>query len=217
MGERLLEEASSQLPCTILRIAGVFSDWCELPPLYSLIKLWNMAYPLGRLIPGRGQSGIPYIHINDLVHLVRKCIFINHKLGPSNIFLASQHGSVLHRQLFTAIHSAMDDSGNRSPIYLPRRIAKIGVWISCALGRFSGNMPVERPWMLDYVETPWTVDNSKTRQILEWDCTPELGILEKIPEILSKLRSDPKGWEERNKSRNERLFQYSDSLLGDYS
>jgi len=210
-GERLLVEASPQLPYTILRIAGVFSDWCELPPLYSLIKLWTAGYPFGFMIPGRGESGIPYIHINDLVFLIRKCIFIDHKLGPSSIFLASQHGAVLHRQLFSAIRSAAANSGSQDPIYLPKSVAKIGVRIRCALGRFSGNMPVERPWMLDYVETPWTVDTSRTRQILEWDCTPGLDILGKIPLILSNLKTDPKGWEERNKTRNERRFQYSDS------
>ncbi|TFH21894.1 MAG: NAD(P)-dependent oxidoreductase [Bacteroidia bacterium] len=217
LGERLLEEACSQVPCIILRIAGVFSDWGELPPLYSLIKLWTSVFPFGRMIPGRGGSGIPYIHLIDLVRLIRKCILLNPELGPSNIFLASQHGAVHHRQLFQAIRSASDYSGSPRPIYLPEKMARFGVWIRYALGKFSGNMPVERSWMLDYLDKPWTIDTSLTRRILDWDCTPELDILRKIPDILSNLKTDPKGWEERNKSRNERRFQYSDSLLGDYS
>jgi nucleoside-diphosphate-sugar epimerase len=208
LGERLVAEASSQVPCIILRIAGVFSDWCELPPLYGLIKLWTSVFPFGCMIPGRGESGIPYIHISDLVRLIRKCIFLNHELGPSNIFLASQHGAVHHRQLFTAIRSAAGYSGRLRPIYLPRKIAKIGVWIRCALGELSGNMPVERPWMLDYVDRPWTINTSLTRQTLDWDCTPELGILRKIPDIQSNFKKDPKGWEDRNKSRNARSFVY---------
>jgi hypothetical protein len=72
-------------------------------------------------------------------------------------------------------------------------------------------MPYERPWILDYVDKPWTTDTSKTRRILDWDCASELGILRKIPDILSNLRTDPKGWEERNISRNERRFFYSGS------
>jgi nucleoside-diphosphate-sugar epimerase len=209
LGERLLAEGCAQVPCIILRIGGVFSDWCELPPLYSLIKLWTSVFPFGCIIPGRGESGIPYIHINDLVRLIRKCIFLHHELGPSNIFLASQHGAVLHRQLFPAIRSAAGYSESLRPIHTTRKIAKLGVWFRCALGSFSGHMPHERPWMLDYVDKPWTTDTSKTRRILDWDCTPELGILRKIPDILSNLRTDPKGWEERNISRNERRFFYS--------
>jgi hypothetical protein len=72
-------------------------------------------------------------------------------------------------------------------------------------------MPIERPWMLDYVDKPWTTDTSKTRRTLDWDCAPELGILSKIPDILNNLKMDPKGWEERNISRNERRFFYSGS------
>jgi nucleoside-diphosphate-sugar epimerase len=211
LGEKLIEETPAQVPYIILRIAGVFSDWCELPPLYSLIKLWTAVFPFGCIIPGRGGSGIPYIHVNDFVRLIRKCIFSDNELGPSNIFLASQHGAVLHRQLFPAIRSAAGYSGNLRPIHITRKIAKFGVWFRCALGEFSGNMPYERPWMLDYVDKPWTTDTNKTRQILDWDCTPELGILRKIPDLLCNLRTDPKGWEERNISRNERRFFYSGS------
>ena len=76
---------------------------------------------------------------------------------------------------------------------------------------FQETCHVERPWMLDYLDKPWTTDTSLTRRILDWDCTPDLDILRKIPDILSYRKTDPKGWEERNKSRNERRFQYSDS------
>ncbi|MCK5691656.1 MAG: NAD(P)-dependent oxidoreductase [Bacteroidales bacterium] len=208
LGEKLLAEASSQVPCNILRIAGVFSDWCELPPLYGLIKLWTSAFPFGCIIPGRGESGIPYIHVNDLVRLVRLCILKNHELGPYNIFLASQHGAVLHKQLFPAIRSEAGYSGSHRPIHIPRTIAKFGVRFRCALGEISGNRPYERPWMLEYADRPWNTDTRKTRQTLDWDCTPELGILSKIPNILNNFKADPKVWEEKNISRNERRFSY---------
>jgi nucleoside-diphosphate-sugar epimerase len=208
LGEKLIKEACSQVPSIILRIGGVFSDWCELPPLYGLIKLWTSTFPLGRIIPGRGESGIPYIHVCDLMRAIRKCIVLHHELGSFNIFLVSQHGTVLHRQLFPAIRSAAGYSGSHRPIHVTRGIAKLGVWFQCAFGKFSGSMPYERPWMLDYVDRPWTADTSKTRRTLDWDCTPELGILRKIPDILSNLRKNPEGWEERNISRNERRYLY---------
>lgn len=211
LGEKLIEEAGARVPYIILRIAGVFSDWCELPPLYSLIKLWTSAFPLGCILPGRGETGIPYIHIDDLVSLIRKCIILNHELDPFNIFLASQEGAVLHRQLFPAIRSAAGYSGSLRPIHITRKIAKFGARFRSTLGEFTGNKPYERPWMLDYLDKPWTIDTSKTRRILDWDCTPELGILSKIPDILSNLRMDPKGWKKRNISRNERRFSYVDS------
>ncbi len=211
LGEKLLQEAQPQVPFIILRIAGVFSDWCELPPLYGLFKLWTSVFPLSSIIPGRGESGIPYIHINDLVILVRKCIILNPELGPSNIFLASPEGAVLHHQLFTVIRSAAGYSASLRPIYITPKVAKFGARLRSALGKLTGNKPVERPWMLDFVDKPWTIDASKTKSILDWDCTPELSILNKIPDIHSNLTKDPKGWEKRNISRNERRFLYYSS------
>ncbi|MFV2068180.1 MAG: NAD-dependent epimerase/dehydratase family protein, partial [Pirellulales bacterium] len=41
MGEQIVRENSERLPAIVLRIGGVFSDWCELPPLTSLIRLWR--------------------------------------------------------------------------------------------------------------------------------------------------------------------------------
>jgi nucleoside-diphosphate-sugar epimerase len=210
LGEKLVEESRDQVPYTILRIAGVFSDWCELPPLYGLIKLWTFPFPFGCMIPGLGNSGIPYIHLNDLVSIVRKCIVLDHKLGPSQIFLASPKGAVLHRQLFPAIRSESTYPLSLKPIHINKKFAKTGLRFRRAMGAVTGNLPYERPWMLDYADMSWSVDNAITRRILNWDCTPGLGILQKIPEIMSNLRKDPKGWESKNISRNERRFNYSD-------
>jgi len=42
-----------------MRIGGVFSDWCELPPLYSLIRMWSRRGPIGRCIPGVAKRASP--------------------------------------------------------------------------------------------------------------------------------------------------------------
>ncbi len=204
MGERLLAQAGSQLPCIILRIAGVFSDWCELPPLYGLIRLWSSASPMGLMIPGRGESAIPYIHLHDLVRLVRLCMDRDQVLESYSVLLASPHGSVSHRQLFPAIRSAGGFSGKQNPIYLPRKLAKPGAWIRRGWGEISGNRSYERPWMLDYVDKPWNTDPGRTQRILDWTCTGESDILEKIPVIMGNRRAHPKVWAERERSRMER-------------
>lgn len=209
MGERLVAEATPGLPANILRIAGVFSDWCELPPLYGLIKLWNSVFPPGGIIPGRGESGIPYIHKHDLVRLVRKCILMDPELGPLNVLLASQQGAVTHRQLFPLIRSAAAFSGTHRPVHVPRKMAKTAAWIRYALGGISGHRPVERPWMLEFVDRPWNTDTTRTRRLLDWDCSPEFHILNRIPAILNHLKKDPTGWEKRNLSRNEGNFSYT--------
>jgi nucleoside-diphosphate-sugar epimerase len=55
--EKMLKEASSDFPVAILRIGAVFSEWCELPPLYSLFQHWSQWAPVGRTVPGKGMTG----------------------------------------------------------------------------------------------------------------------------------------------------------------
>ena len=70
----MLAKQADALPGIVLRVAGAFSDWCELPPLYSLIKRWSGRGPSSRLVPGRGSSGFPYIHRDDVVRSVIRCV-----------------------------------------------------------------------------------------------------------------------------------------------
>ena len=119
LGEKMVREAADRLPAVVLRIGGVFSDWSELPPLSSLIGLWSGRSPLSRLVPGRGTTGIPYIHRHDLVRFVRRSIERQEKLAPYEVLLACQQGAVLHRDLFAAIHQSPGDVPDPSRYSLP--------------------------------------------------------------------------------------------------
>jgi nucleoside-diphosphate-sugar epimerase len=39
-GEELLRDCSREIPCTVVRLAAVFSDWCEYGPLYLMLSDW---------------------------------------------------------------------------------------------------------------------------------------------------------------------------------
>ena len=103
-GEEMVRDASARLPGVVLRIGGAFSDWCELPPLASLIGLWAGRSPFGRLLVGQGTTGMPYIHRHNVVRIVRSCIEAHETLGSYEVFLASQQGTVTHKDLFAVIH-----------------------------------------------------------------------------------------------------------------
>ena len=104
-GEALLSDNSHKVPAVALRLGGVFSDWCELPPLYSLIKLWSKLNIIGRIIPGKGYSGFPYIHRYELVRIIRRVIEKSESLDRFEILIASEDGCTRHKDLFPIIRS----------------------------------------------------------------------------------------------------------------
>lgn len=206
-GEALLTTAAENIPVAILRIGAVFSDWTELPFLWSLLKLWGGKSRLSKVMPGRGRSGFPYIHRDDLVRLIARVLERTESIGRLETFLASQNGAVFHRELFECIHAARG-SNSAKPFHIPRLAARLGLHAQWTLGWVTGKRPYERPWMIDYVDKPMIADTSYTRKILEWDCTPELSLTRRVPVLYERFNTQRALWEERNERRSARLFEY---------
>jgi len=208
IGESLLARYSDRMPTLALRIGGVFSDWCELPPLYSLMKLWSRPHLLGRMIPGRGISGFPYIHRRDLVRCVRRIIERRHSLAPSEILFAAPPGCTTHNELFAAVRGACGTRFDPRPLYVAPFPARCFLFVKNRFKAALGRKRYERRWMMDYVDRPLVVDTAYTRQKLQWSPGPELSILNRMPVLVRRFNQDRSAWERRNVRRNEGRYDY---------
>ncbi len=199
IGESMVAEHSSRLPAVVLRIGGAFSDWCELPPLYSLIEMWSRRGPAGRVVPGKGKTGVPYIHRADLVATVRACIARHRSLDAYECLLACGHGAVLHEELFPAIRRLARGRASR-PLHVPRWAARAALGLAATVGPRVGIQTFEQPWMADYIDRPWLADCRATEQKLG---RPGAGIelLDRLPAILAHRMRDPAQWRLRNRRR----------------
>jgi len=211
-GEQMILDASRQLPAVVLRIGGVFTDWCELPPLDSLIRLWAGGYPLNRIIAGRGATAIPYIHRDDLVRLVRVCVDQSEKMAPLEVLLASQHGAVSHLELFDAVWRARRNRNRVKPIFVSPTTATIGLYLRLALGLVTRDPPFERPWMLQFIDRPWIADTTYTRNKLGWDCTQGKGILDRLPTMVDRYLRSRNQWDQRSRARTTARYVYAPEL-----
>lgn len=210
IGESLLARYSARLPVVALRIGGVFSDWCELPPLYSLMKLWSQPNVFGRMIPGRGASGFPYIHRRDLVKTVRAIIERNDDLAPFDILFASPSGCTTHSELFVVMRRACGAHFPLKPIHVSPILARCFLILKNGFKVMLGRKRYERRWMMDYVDTPLVVDTTVTQQKLQWAPGPELSILNRLPVLMQRFLENRSLWELRNIRRNEGLYEYGD-------
>jgi nucleoside-diphosphate-sugar epimerase len=206
-GERLCAERLDELPAVVLRIGGVFSDWCELPPLYSLIRLWSRPGPLGRCLPGRGQTGFPYIHRDELVRFVRRVIAENDTLGRHEVLFASEDRCTRHVDLFGPIR-LLSGLSPADPIHVPPLLVAPFLYLKLAANGLLSRPTYERPWMLDYTDRPLRVDARRTRQRLDWRPRAEYGILQRLPIVMRNFRQHPRHWEDRNIRRNDGAYAY---------
>jgi nucleoside-diphosphate-sugar epimerase len=197
IGEELVRERSRDFPTVTVRLAALFSDWCEFPPLYFLMETWLSDAWNARVLGGRGETSTPYLHVRDAVSFFLRLLERMDGLGRSVTLLASADGAVSHRELYEAA-TAYARGGARPPILVPAFFAGPGIALNDLVGRMRGQRPFERAWMARYIDTFLWVDASRTRRILGWEPHPRLGLLSRVPYMIENKRSDTVEWVRRN-------------------
>jgi nucleoside-diphosphate-sugar epimerase len=197
-GELLIKEYSESFPCSTVRLAAVYSDWCEYPMLYMLLKHWLSANKLtSRILSGRGESAIPYIHIRDLIKLFLRIIEISDTLPQFATYIASPQGSVSHNELFKAVTRYYYEY-DINPFFLPKFLIRFGLAIISFFGWLSGKKTLEQPWMAKYIDKKLNVDASATYSALNWKPTPRYLILRRLLFLTERITTHPYDWSFRN-------------------
>lgn len=199
-GEELVREYSQWVPGAIVRIAAVFSDWCEYPPLYTLLNNWLSGNLLeSRIIAGRGQTAIPYIHVHDLVHFFLQLIDKSDQLAQYLILNAGPDGATSHRALFR-IATQHYFSKPHKPLFINRRLLVPMILVRQLLSRLQGKEAFEQLWMLDYVDKQLVADNSRTRNILDWEPNPRKTITRRLVFLIENMQRNPELWQSWNEA-----------------
>ncbi len=198
IGEAMLEEFSSDFPAVIVRFAALFSDWCAYPPLYMFLRTWQSRAWNRRILGGKGESAIPYLHIKDAVRFLRLVFLKEANLKDGEILIASPDGAVSHRELFKVV-TTYEKDGAKPPLFTPKLFVLPGIHMMCLLGRVARDQPFEKPWMAKYVDLKLTVDSSRTRSRLGWEPRDRLGVLFRMPFLIENQKYDPVEWTRINR------------------
>ena len=199
-GEELLREYAQWVPGTIVRIAAVFSDWCEYPPLYTMLNNWCSGKFLeSRILAGRGRSAIPYVHVQDLVQLFLRVLEKSDDLERLCVVNGGPDGAVSHLELFNIATQFFYNSA-RKPFFTPRWLLTPMVLARQALCHLQGKEPFERLWMLNYVDQQLVADSSWTRSRLGWKPTPRKSITRRLVFLIENMKKNPELWRNWNEA-----------------
>ncbi len=213
IGEEMCREYSSYFTCSIVRFAAVFSDWCEYGPLYQFLSAWLSGKWDSRILGGKGESAITYIHIYDLTNLILKLIKKTNTLPGYGTYVASPDGSISHKELFKT--ATRDYYGKPSkPLFIPKILAYPGLIAKAIMGKINlVSKPFEKFWMLKYIDLKLNVDASKTQQLLSWTTTPRYHILRRLIYLLDKMKSHPNEWLIKNEAATKRQTHRPNLLI----
>ncbi len=195
--ETLVKEYSQYFPCSIVRFAAVYSDWCEYGPLYMFLQTWFSKGWNSRILGGKGESAVPYIHESCLNRLINTILSKTDELPQIDTYIASPNGSTSHKALFD-IGTKLYFGKVKTPIKMPILITQVGVRLRYWLGSLIGKPPFERPWMTKYIDLKLTTDATYTMKTLNWEPSPRRLIERRLLYLVEHLRSLPIEWYSRN-------------------
>lgn len=214
IGEDLVLEQAEWFPSAIVRMAAVYSDWCEYPPLYVFLRTWLSSEWNARILGGRGESAVTYIHVQDLVRLFHRIIERSDDLPRTRVYNASPNHVSSHRDLYDA-STGFFYADPPAPRFLPKGVCLPGVVLRAWLGRLMGDPPFEAPWMIRYIDRQLRVDSTRTQQELEWSPTPRLGVERRLLMMIENMTSNPEVWRQRNEAALRRVARRPHLLIAD--
>ena len=99
-GEELVKKYSHKFPVAIVRLAAIYSDWCEYGPLYYFLKTWLEKNWRSNILAGKGEAAVPYLHVKNLNTLFYKIILNTNELPKYDIYIASPDGCISQKKLY---------------------------------------------------------------------------------------------------------------------
>jgi hypothetical protein len=204
MGEEMLAEYDGRIKSCIVRFAAMFSDWCEYAPLYFFLDTWLSSAWNSRILGGRGQSAIPYLHLREIPGFFRRVMERLEDLDQREVLIASPSATNTHRELFD-LANVNFRGRRRKPVFVPKLLATFGVYGRDLMGRALGNRPFERPWMMKYVDLDLAVDATRTYRRLGWRPRERLLLPRRMPFLVEHLKRDPVEWHRRNREAMKKV------------
>jgi len=196
-GEAMAKHWSEIYPCTVVRFAAVFSDWCEYGPLYKFLDTWSSKSWKANILGGQGKSAVPYIHIVCLVRILKSILDNTAKLKPFDVLLASPDDSTSHQELFD-LSTRFLYGKTRRVIHMPKVLSRIGVRLFDLFGQLIGRRPFERPWMMKYIDERMDVDASYSRRVLNWEMVSRFSLERRILHVIEHMKTFPFEWHQKN-------------------
>jgi nucleoside-diphosphate-sugar epimerase len=189
--ERLIQRERGRIPAVILRIAGVYNEDGHTVPIAQQIDRIAGKDLESYFFPGDPESGQAFVHLDDLVDLLRRVIERRAQLSPYEVFLVAEPDKMSYDDLQETIGELVH--GREWPtIRIPGIVAKAGAWVQTQLDEDA----FIRPWMIDHADDDYPVSIDYAREKLAWE--PKRRLRDTLPAIVERMKRDPAAWRRLN-------------------
>lgn len=180
--EMVLRTERNGSPVVIHRLAPVYDDDCRSLPLAQLIHRVRQKRFKRRSASSRG-SGAGFIHLDDAIHLIVCSIVRRYDLSPFEVLLLAESDLMSESEIQEALGEALhgkDWPAIRNTAAMPDTETE----------------EVADTWSFDLGDEEYRAEIRRTERVL--GCKTTKRLRETLKEIVSRLKRDPRRWQEIN-------------------
>ncbi|PWF43602.1 NAD-dependent epimerase/dehydratase family protein [Massilia glaciei] len=200
--ERVVAGARGHIPSLVLRLAGVYTDDCEVPSLAQQAMRIFERQMLSRVFPGDATHGQAFVHLDDAVRAFRAAVDRRARLPPEAVVLIGEPVSESYEALQNLIARLLNGEPWETR-QIPKTLAAAGAWmqnkaevvVPDAIDH--GQKPFIQPFMVGLADDHYELDIARAESLLGW--RPEHRLRRSLQTMMARLRSDPPAWYKRNK------------------
>ncbi len=190
-GEKIVLKYKEKIKVTILRPSAVYSRDCRSLPLANQIAfIWRKGFGY-RIFPGKGEGGLSYVHIEDILDAFEKIILKAKEMATGSIFILSEEDYVSNNDLYGLIFQEIYGTQSNL-VHLPKWSVWFCVYVINKIYLFLGKSYFFKPWMVNIADKKYRYNIEKARRVLEWQ--PKFLLREYMKVIINSLKSNPNKW-----------------------
>ncbi|HYD72324.1 MAG TPA: NAD-dependent epimerase/dehydratase family protein, partial [Candidatus Binatia bacterium] len=197
--ERVLRERHGDIPVAMLRFAGVYDEMCRAAFLAEQIAAIFEKRFISRVFPGDIDRGQAYLHLDDLVDSIVRTIDSRKRLPAETTLLIGETETPTYREMQARIGELIHGEA-WTTMEIPKPIAIAGQFLQEDV---LDDDPFVQPWMIRQAGDHYELDISQAQRLLDW--RPRHKLMDTLPEMIARLKADPKSWYQANKMNPSRV------------
>jgi len=199
--EKLIHELKGNIPTVILRIAGVYDDYCHSIPISNQIQRIYENQLESHFFAGDLSHGASFLHMDDLIEAIWLTVKKRTELPQELVLLLGEEKTLSYNDLQNEISHLLFGK-NWKTWSLPKPLAKFGAYMQDHLPFVPKSFI--KPWMIDLADDHYELDISKAKSLLGW--SPKHNIKDSLAKMIAELKVDPIAWYDENKLKHPHSF-----------
>jgi nucleoside-diphosphate-sugar epimerase len=187
--EQEILKRHGDIPVCIMRIAGIYDDYCNSIPISQQIRRVYEDQFQKHFFPGNLKHGAPFLHMDDFIAALYNIVVKRNELPEELILLLGEPKTYSYDEIQRILGKII--LGKEFTTYrIPKFAAKIAAWLQNHIPFYP--KPFIKPWMIDISDDHYELDISYSKDIIGWE--PQKNIKDTLPKMIEALKKDPEAW-----------------------